>query len=249
MWLSEGFATYFALLYQEFQDGHDAFLDAVKRSKQQAIDYALANPESTIVHKNLADFSKVIANQRQIYQGGAQVLQNIRGVLGTDTFWEGIRLYYSRFQNGSATTDDLRQAMQDACVSAASHCPADGKDLGWLFHELLNRGGVLEVEGSWRYDPSAQKLSVRLEQTQTSGLYRMPIELAITSIEPAQENGSGGGGGNRGPSATLEAVRRIHILEFDQKHQDFLLSLDREPVRVELDPDAWIMMKAKFENK
>ena len=43
----------------------------VKRSKEQAIQYALANPESTIVHKNLADFSKVIANNAQIYQGGA----------------------------------------------------------------------------------------------------------------------------------------------------------------------------------
>ena len=84
VWLSEGFATYFALLYQEFQDGHDAFIEGVKRSKTQAINYALANPDSTIVHENLADLSKVIANGAQIYQGGAQVLQNIRGIVGTE---------------------------------------------------------------------------------------------------------------------------------------------------------------------
>ena len=89
VWLSEGFATYFALLYQEFQDGRDAFLDGVRRSKAQAVNYALANPASTIVHNNLADISKVIANNAQIYQGGAQVLHNIRGVIGTETFWAG----------------------------------------------------------------------------------------------------------------------------------------------------------------
>jgi hypothetical protein len=103
VWLSEGFATYFALLYQEFEDGHDAFVDGVRRSKAQAVNYALANPDSTIVHRNLADISKVISNNAQIYQGGAQVLQNIRGVVGTATFWAGIRSYYARYMNGNAT--------------------------------------------------------------------------------------------------------------------------------------------------
>jgi aminopeptidase N len=109
VWLSEGFATYFALLYQEFQDGHDAFVDGVRRSKTQALNYAIANPASTIVHNNLADISKVIANNAQIYQGGAQVLQNIRGVVvrrhsGTASG------YYARYMNGTARTEDLRRA-------------------------------------------------------------------------------------------------------------------------------------------
>src|SRR4029079_455764 len=141
VWLSEGFATYFALLYQEFVDGHDAFVDGVRRSKDQALRYALANPASTVVHKNLADSSKVIANNAQIYQGGAQVLQNIRGVVGTDVFWAGIRLYYGRFQNRYATSYDVRRAMEEACAAAGEKCPADGHDLSWLFTELLNRGG------------------------------------------------------------------------------------------------------------
>jgi aminopeptidase N len=158
VWLSEGFATYFALLYQEYQDGHDAFLDALRRSKQQAIRYALANPDSTIVHNNLADISKVIANNAQVYQGGAQVLHNIRGVIGTATFWNGIRLYYSRYRNSNATSDDLRHAFEEACTSAGEQCPAAGRDLAWLFHELLNRGGVLQVTGSWHYDAAAKSL-------------------------------------------------------------------------------------------
>ena len=115
VWLSEGFATYFALLYQEHADGRDAFLAGVRSSAQRAIQYALAHPESAIVHENLADVSKVIANNAQIYQGGAQVLHMLRGVLGDDTFWAGIRLYYARHRNANASSDDLRRAMEDAC--------------------------------------------------------------------------------------------------------------------------------------
>jgi aminopeptidase N len=223
VWLSEGFATYFALLYQEFEDGHDAFLDGVKRSKTQAVAYALANPASTIVHENLADFSRVIANNAQIYQGGAQVLQNIRGVIGTETFWAGIRLYYGRFQNGNATTEDFRQAMQDACVAAGDRCPPEGRDLAWLFRELLNRGGVLQVRGSWRYDAAAKQVEVTLDQAQTSGLYQMPIEVSVQG--------------------------KIQVMPLRQAHQVFTFPSDTEPASVVLDPNAWVMMQATFEKK
>jgi aminopeptidase N len=249
VWLSEGFATYFALLYQEFQDGHDAFLDALKRSKQQAIRYALANPDSTIVHNNLADFSKVIANNAQIYQGGAQVLHNIRGVIGTTTFWDGIRLYYSRFRNGNATSDDLRHAFEDACAKAGDGCPAAGKDLAWLFRELLNRGGVLQVGGSWHYDAAAKELQVTLDQTQTSGLYRMPIEVSVTAMETPQPGGRGGRAGGAGAPPQPVPVQHVHVIELNQQHQVFPIPLDREPESVTLDPQAWAMMQATVEKK
>jgi len=223
VWLSEGFATYFALLYQEFQDGHDAFLEGVRRSKTQAIAYALAHPTSTIIHANLADISQVIANNAQIYQGGAQVLHNIRGVIGTDGFWTGIRLYYKRFQNGNATTDDLRHAMEEA----------SGKDLEWLFRELLNRGGALQVNGSWRYDAAAKQVEVTLDQTQSTDVYRMPIEIAIS---PAP--------GAAGPSTPVTQTADLR-----ERHQVFTFSSDREPAIVVLDPNAWVAMQATFEKK
>ncbi len=250
VWLSEGFATYFALLYQEFQDGHDAFLDGVKRSKTQAINYALAHPDSTIVHNNLADFSKVIANNAQIYQGGAQTLQNIRGVVGTENFWAGIRLYYTRFQNSNANTDDFRHAMEDACKSAGEKCPAAGKDLAWLFHELLNRGGVLQVHGDWRYDAAAKQVEVTLDQTQTSGLYRMPLEVAITALAIPAVGGRAGRAG--APAATPprpEPVQHTQIVELTQQHQVFTFPAETEPIGVALDPNGWVMMQATFDKK
>lgn len=228
VWLSEGFATYFALLYQEFQDGRDAFLEGVKRSKTQAVNFALANPDSTIVHNNLADISKVIANNAQIYQGGAQVLHNIRGVIGTDTFWNGIRLYYKRFKDSNATTNDFRRAMEEACATAGSRCPAEGKDLSWLFQELLNRGGALQLQATWHYDNATKQLQITLDQMQTSGLYRMPIELRVSA-------------------ASTPAVTQL--LQVTQAHHVFSFPMNTEPTNVELDPSAWVMMRATFEKK
>jgi aminopeptidase N len=223
VWLSEGFATYFALLYTEFQDGRDAFLEGVRRGKTSAINYAIANPASTIVHNNLADISRVIANNAQIYQGGAQVLHNIRGVIGTETFWVGIRLYYGRFKDSNATTDDLRRAFEEACASAADRCPADGKDLMWLFRQLLNSGGALQVQATWTYEPTAKQVQLTVAQTQSTGLYRMPIEVVVGTTR--------------------------HLVQLTEQRQVFTFPSDAEPASVVLDPNAWVVMRATLEKK
>jgi aminopeptidase N len=237
VWLSEGFATYFALLYQEFADGHDAFVGGVRRSKAQALNFAIANPGSTIVHDNLADISRVIANNAQIYQGGAQVLHNIRGVVGTPTFWSGIRSYYGRHRDGTASTADFRRAIEGACQAAGDACPASGRDLSWLFTQLLNRGGALQVAGTWTYDAAAKQVRITLEQTQTTGLFRMPIEVRLSTTRPAA-----GGRGAAGAATAIQTTQVTHTVELTEQRQTFALPADAEPVAVDLDPNAWVMM-------
>jgi len=251
VWLSEGFATYFALLYQEFQDGHDAYLAGIKRSAAGAIRYALANPQSTIVHQHLANISQVIANNAQIYQGGAQVLHMLRGVVGTATFWDGIRLYCSRFRNSNATSDDFRRAMQDACA-ANPDCPQDGRDLSWYFPQWLDRGGILQLDGSWHYDSTAKELHITLDQTQTQGLYRMPIEIGVSMPAPAAESagaagGRGGGRGGRGRGAPAGAQPGPLRVVVDKQHNEFTFPMANAPGDVTFDPDTWVtMMQATF---
>lgn len=228
VWLSEGFATYFALLYQEHADGRDAFLAGVRRSAENARNYALAHPESTIVHDNLADISRVIANNAQVYQGGAQVLHMLRGVLGDDRFWAGIRLYYSRYRNSNASTDDFRHAMEDACRSS-DDCPAEMRDLSWFFREWLNRGGILKLDGTWRYDAAGKQVLVSLAQTQATGLYRMPIEISVTT--PPTSSGRQGGAA---PTST-----RVWI---DQAHTTATISVAADPMAVDLDPHTWVTL-------
>jgi aminopeptidase N len=240
VWLSEGFATYFALLFSEHHEGHDAFLRGVRRTRDAAVNYILAHPDDTVVHNNLDNDSRVFFNSTQIYQGGAMVLHTLRGVLGDQNFWAGIRLYSSRFRNASANTDDFRRAMEDAC-HASTDCPADGRDLKWFFREWLNRGGILQLKGTWHYDEQAKQLQVALDQSQTQGLYRMPIEIGITLPVAAA---SPGPAANRAPSV------KIVKMTIDGQHTAATFPLDVAPTDVQLDPNAWVpLMQASFEKR
>jgi len=233
VWLSEGFATYFALLYQEHMDGRDAFITGVRSSAQNAMRYAAANPASTIVHKNLSNISRVIANNAQVYQGGAQVLHMLRGVVGTEPFWQGIRRYYGRFQNKNASSDDLRIAMEEACANNAN-CPEEGRNLQWFFDQWLNRGGNLEVSASWSYDSAAKQLRIVADQTQKQGMYRMPVQIGITLPPQA-------------PAANANPVARIML---DRQRNELVIPLETAPLEVKFDPDGWVtMMQATFTRK
>jgi aminopeptidase N len=244
VWLSEGFATYFNLLYIEHQQGRDAFLNGVRRSRKAAVDYALAHPADTVVHNNLRNDSEVFSNSTQIYQGGAMVLHTLRGVLGDEKFWAGIRLYSSRFRNASATTDDFRHAMEDACHSSRD-CPPDHEDLSWFFREWLNRGGILQLKGSWRYDAQAKLLQVVLDQMQSQGLYRMPLEIGIAmppSPAPQTEAGSG-------PLGQIRAAQtRMATMLVDRQHNVLNIPVDTEPTEVQIDPNMWVpLMQVAFQ--
>src|SRR5262249_44457325 len=151
----------------------------------------LAHPADTVVHNNLKNDSEVFSNSTQIYQGGAMVLHTLRKVVGDEKFWAGIRLYSSRFRNASATTDDFRHAMEDACQTAGD-CLQDQQDLSWFFREWLNRGRILDLKGNWHYDLEAKQLEVVLDQAQSQGLYRMPIEIGITMPSSATPQPEGG---------------------------------------------------------
>ena len=235
-WLSEGFATYFALLYTEFENGRDAFVAGVRRTRDTAMKYELDNPNDTVVHNNLDNISNVFFNSPQIYQGGAMVLHMLRGVLGTDTFWAGIQLYSKRFFNGSANTDDLRHAFEDACA-ASGDCPRENQDLSWFFHQWLNRGGILQLNGTWHYDEQAKQVQISLDQTQTQGLYRMPIEIGITVPPPL-------------PTAGVPpANSTVHFAKLlvDQQHNLLTVPLESAPLNLQIDPNLWLpMMQATF---
>jgi aminopeptidase N len=122
-----------------------------------------------VIHRNLADMSKVL--NRLVYQKGGWVLHMLRGTIGTDNFWKGIREYYARYRNQNASTDDFRRVMEKAA----------GTPLAWFFDQWLTRPGMPIIRGGWRYDAAARQVHVDLAQTQAGGAYRIPLEIAIGS--------------------------------------------------------------------
>ena len=82
VWLSEGFATYFTLLFTEHDAGRDAFVAGLKASRTRAIATEKSLPGVSVIHDNLADMSKVL--NQLVYQKGGWVLHMLRGVIGTE---------------------------------------------------------------------------------------------------------------------------------------------------------------------
>jgi aminopeptidase N len=168
VWLSEGFATYFALLYIEQFEGRDAFVEGLVRSRATVLEQEKARPDRPIVHRNLADMKQVI--NPLTYQKGAWFLHMLRHEIGTAPFWSGIREYYRQFRDRNASTDDLRQVMEKA----------GGKDLRAFFAQWLTRSGVPQLAGSWRYDPIAKTIEIDLAQTQPGEPYHLDVAVRVT---------------------------------------------------------------------
>jgi aminopeptidase N len=214
VWLSEGFATYFTLLNTEHYEGRDAFIDGLKRSREGVFRAEKSNPGVAVRHDNLADMKKVLS--QIVYQKGGWTLHMLRGQIGTEKFWAGIRDYYHRYRDSNASTEDFRKVMEEN----------SGADLGWFFEQWLNRPGSPLVEGSWRYDAAAKRIDIELAQTQASQAYRLPLQMGVF-VEGVPQ-------------------MRVEKIEMTQKHQRFQIASEKEPSAVALDPDTWVLMDAKF---
>jgi aminopeptidase N len=176
VWLSEGFATYFTLLFIEHAYGRDEFVRGLEGSRQTVRAFAEKNPGYTIVHRNLRRMEDVTSSHT--YQKGSWILHMLRGVVGDEAFQRGIRSYYQRHFNGNATTADFRRAMEEAA----------GRELGWFFDQWLYKPGTLKVAGQWRYNAAARQLELQLDQVQTDGsLFTMPLEVGVRAKGQAVE--------------------------------------------------------------
>lgn len=172
VWLSEGFATYFTLLFIEHAYGHDAFMAGLADSKKRVDAFYVKNPNYHIVHDNLQDMEQVTSSHT--YQKGSWILHMLRGVMGSENFRKGIRAYYSRYLNGNATTADFRREMEEA----------SGMDLKDFFDQWLYKPGALQYNGSWQYNDKKKEIRIIIDQVQTDGsLFKMPVQIAIHTAQ------------------------------------------------------------------
>jgi len=167
VWLSEGFATYFTLLFIEHAYGKEEFIKGLKASRETIFNFYQTNPDYRIVHHNLTDMSKVTTIQT--YQKGAWILHMLRCRVGDEAFENGIQSYYKKYMNLNATTADFIREME--LVS--------GEDLSSFFKQWLYQGGNIELNGNWRYDTKAKKIMINLSQVQNKYMFTVPIEVAI----------------------------------------------------------------------
>ena len=166
VWLSEGFATYFANLYLEHTYGHDRLAEEEKKDREQVINYFVKNP-APVLDTTITDLMNLLSINS--YQKGSWVLHMLRHEVGDQNFWKGIRQYYASYKNSNALTSDFMRIMEEA----------SGKDLSWFFNQWIYLGGHPKIEGSWHYDEKSKTLSIELTQNQASGLFKFPVDIGV----------------------------------------------------------------------
>jgi aminopeptidase N len=169
VWLSEGFATYFTHLTREHYEGQDAFVAGLKADMPKIFAAEKASPGEAVVHKNLSDMNRVLFPSPLVYQKGGWVLHMLRGQVGTEKFWAGIREYYRLYRDRTASTSEFRQVMEET----------SGQDLGWFFRQWLERAASPALEWGWSYDRAMKKVDIRVTQTQAGDAYRLPLEVSF----------------------------------------------------------------------
>jgi aminopeptidase N len=166
VWLSEGFATYFTLLYIEHSKGRDEFVRDLNASRIQIVNYLAKNPDAPIVHNQLSDMSKVTS--ALTYQKGAWVLHMLRELMGDVNFKKGIQSYYRKYFNANSTTTDFRQEMEKA----------SGLDLQNFFTQWLYQTGTPVIKGKWLWNSKKQELTITLNQIQPNA-FSIPLEIGV----------------------------------------------------------------------
>ncbi|SIS41712.1 Peptidase family M1 [Zobellia uliginosa] len=164
VWLSEGFATYFAILYQESVYGNEKRKEELELDRKQIIDYYLKHP-SPIIDPSITDPMKVLSVNT--YQKGGWVLNMLRHKLGDETFWKGIRAYYKAFQNSNALSGDFQKIMEEA----------SGEDLETFFQQWLFTKGHPELKWEWSYNK--RKLQINIAQLQKHHIFKFPLEIGV----------------------------------------------------------------------
>jgi len=167
VWLSEGFATYFTLLFIEHEYGREEFVKGLESSQKSVDSFYDKNPKYQIVHDNLKNMKNVTSSQT--YQKGSWILHMLRGFLGNEVFWEGIKVYYNKYRDLNATTSDFKNIMEDV----------SNKDLNLFFDQWLYNPGIFKLKGNWKYNNKNQ-IIINIKQIQNDGsLFKMPIEVGI----------------------------------------------------------------------
>ncbi len=170
-WLSEGFATFFTLLFIENEYGKEAYTKGIMNAKKTVFERALKMPDFSIVSPRSAEKEPVTSELT--YQKGAWVLHMLRNLVGDDDFQKGIRSYYTKFYNANATTDDFRIAMEKA----------SGKDLKIFFKQWLYQPINPAINATWQYDAAHKKITIQIEQTQQGDIvFNVPVEIGFYKL-------------------------------------------------------------------
>lgn len=174
LWLSEGFATYFAGLFIQKHDGEEAFQRYMRQAAENYLAYEAKT--RTPLHDTETENLMNLLNANN-YQKGSWVLHMLRTDLGDKAFFAGIKDYFEAHKNSNASSKDLRSALEKA----------SGKDLNEFFASWVYGTGHPMYEVSWKFLPKQSLVQITLKQAQPEAFFPNSVPLTIPmTLKPGE---------------------------------------------------------------
>ena len=166
LWLSEGFATYFAALWTREHEGEAGYRAEMARIRKEIL------ADSIVAQRPVLDTAQrdylALLNANS-YQKGGYVLYMLHERLGERAFFDGLRAYYAAHRDGNALTRDLQRALEQS----------SGTSLTTMFDQWLRRPGVADVTLGWAWDAERSQLLVTVLQEEATP-YDLDLDVSVS---------------------------------------------------------------------
>ena len=166
LWLSEGFATYFAALWTQSARGDAAYRAEMAQIRDQVLADGGVAVRPVLDTAETRYLSLLNANS---YQKGGYILYMLHRQLGDSAFFGGLRSYYATYRHGTALSADLQHELE-----RSSHV-----SLAQFFDQWLRRPGVAAPAIGWAYDAATSAISIRVVQDDARGAYELSLPVTI----------------------------------------------------------------------
>jgi len=171
IWLNEGFATFFEMLWSESHyPKEQADYERWTAVQEWLGDSGLfAKP---IVRHDFDDSSEFDDNA---YGKGGLVLYMLRRQIGEDAFYRGLRHYLEVYRGRNVVTADLIKSIEEA-----NHI-----DVQQFFDEWIYGAGAPKFEVGYTYDDGKHQIALTVKQTQKVegrvGIFHVPVDVEVTT--------------------------------------------------------------------
>ncbi len=217
LWLNEGFASYYTLLYDEEKNGREGFLAGLHKAADRVLEAADRRP---VVWRDYGEPMQQFDNRA--YPKGAWVLHMLRSQLGKELYQKVIRLYIERHRNGIVTTQDLQDIVAEV----------SGRSFDQFFDQWLHHGGFPELKAEYAWDADRRQARLTVRQTQKTDqdvpLFRFPLPVRFTLPGEGQ------------------TVTKDFTVTVSKAEESFYFDLPAQPETVRPDPDLTVLAKWDF---
>jgi aminopeptidase N len=176
IWLNEGFATFFEMVWTEAHYSKDQ----ADYERWMAVQEWVSQPNlysKPIVRHDFDDSSEFDDNS---YGKGALVLYMLRQQIGEDAFYRGLHHYLETNRGKNVVTADLIRAIDEA-----NHI-----SLQQFFDQWIYGAGAPKLDVSYTYDDAKHQIALTVKQTQKVeghvGIFHVPVDVEITTASGAK---------------------------------------------------------------